>query len=115
MPDWTPLMERLSESFRSHVVAVQAHDAVHRHGRVATAIRIGRKLLDTSETLAREHPWFERGAAALVARGVADDRGLPGESGLRATRFYAESCSMHGSATAWRCACISRERTAWPC
>lgn len=89
-PDWAPFLQRLASAFRSHVVALQAHDPARRHGRVDTAIGVEPGLLERYESLAREHPWFERGSTALLAQGVADDRGLLAERELRATRFHAE-------------------------
>ncbi|UGB37204.1 helix-turn-helix transcriptional regulator [Frateuria soli] len=89
-PDWAPFLQSLASVFRSHVVAVQAHDPAQRHGQVSAAIGVEPGLLERYESLAGEHPWFERGSTVLVARGVADDRGLMAERELRATRFHAE-------------------------
>lgn len=89
-PDWTPFLHSLAGVFRSHVVAVQAHDPTQHHGQVGAAIGVEPGLLGRYESLAGEHPWFEKGSTALMAQGVADDRGLLAERELRATRFHAE-------------------------
>ena len=89
-PDWTPVFDLLSRTFRSPVIAVQIHDTMHRHGQITTASALSDALLQHYETLSREHPWFERGTDKLLAAGIADDRGLMTEAELKATRFYGE-------------------------
>lgn len=89
-PDWTPFFACLSQVFRSPVISVQAHDTMHRQGRVQEVVGVSKALLARYESLAGDHPWFERGAEALLSLGIADDRGLATEAELKASRFHAE-------------------------
>ncbi|MFC5435017.1 helix-turn-helix transcriptional regulator [Rhodanobacter umsongensis] len=89
-PDWNPFLDQVAQAFRSHVVTVQVHDHAHRHGQLMMAVGLSSRLMALHPSLSYEHPWFERGAYALLLDGIADDRGLMPESELRATRFYAE-------------------------
>jgi DNA-binding CsgD family transcriptional regulator/PAS domain-containing protein len=89
-PDWLPFLDLVAHAFRSHVVAVQVHDAAHPHGQLATSIGLSPRLLALHPLLSYGHPWFEGGADRLLLDGIVDDRELMSEAELRATRYYAE-------------------------
>lgn len=89
-PDWGPFFACLAQTFRSHVISMQVHDAMHRQGRLLQVAGVSEALLTRYESLVRDHPWFERGAVPLLSLGIADDRGLATEAELDASRFHAE-------------------------
>lgn len=88
--DFTPFLDVLGRTMRSHVLAIQTFDTGS--GAISTESSVGIDLswADTYADVASENLWYIRGGPRLLSHGICDDGQMDCARDMRRTRFHAD-------------------------
>jgi DNA-binding CsgD family transcriptional regulator len=89
-PCFEPFMQELGVRMKSHLLALHTYDVARGFPSMVNAVGVDADLKARAEDTADDNIWFQRGAAGLLATGIADDEALADARELHRTRFHAD-------------------------
>lgn len=89
-PCFEPFMREFGHRMQAHVLALHTYDLRSGLPAMVNAVGVDPELEARAEDTANDNIWFQRGAADLLAHGIADDEALAESRELHRTRFHAD-------------------------